>query len=783
MTSVWPLFCGVGGLAVAAGMLSIPAARRTALGNVEADWLAKELDLDCIEPDGFTVRCKSGSLMRAYRIGGLAYDTKPEGEQFALHDQRVAFIHDVAEVGVVIRFHGVKRHHAAIYPATWPSPGLQEIGDAEAELYRNAYQLRWYMTLKSSDIAALERADEKVRSLLSAYGAVRLARPEDEKASCPLTGFLNFLVCGDLRDDLPAVSSNISANLPASDLIADKDGTLFSRQPTPRHYRVIAVRKWSELVSGYLMHELMALAGEIEATQVCVPIGSEKAKLALKHQSEGRQFLPGKKIEESLAAKKLLEDEPTSLLETQFSIILRGRTEAEVDALGAEVCRILGNRRITYSVETKGAPTVWFNRLPDHDALYRPLKVFAEVASALWPFESAPTGLDHSQYGDAPVRMFKNGSGQTFSFQFQCTPARLALGNFVMIAPSRSGKSTLMMHLLGGLARFSGVRSFIFDSKEGTRFMVEAMGGLYQSFDKLALNPLDLDDTPINRQRLARLLRLMLGDAGSLDGVEDTLELIISNAFKIPREGGQRTLDTIFEMSFPRRSPLRRVFSRWVTGEDGGAGLYAKVFNAPRDSLGTYLGNSFMCGINMNEALEDPILGPPVVAHNAAAIERLARSGEIKGFVEFVDEAGKLTLNPEFCSWAAEQYREVGKLAGAFGMAFQDPAALHKSGIADAVIENSASFFFFPNPQGSRTAYEPFNLNAEQLNFIFSMPEGRRVLLVQRDAATGIDESTILNIDLDPFGTAKRFYRSGPEAVRDLLEIQQKWGDKWPVHV
>lgn len=778
--SALPVLCGVGSLAVAAGMLSIPAARRLVFGSVKHDWLAGELDLDRIDPDGFTVRCKSGSILRVYWIAGESYDTKPEAEQFAFHERRAAFIHECAGAGVSLRFFGVKRRRAAIEPATWPSPVLQEIGDAEAALYRNAFELRWYMVLQAASMERLEKADEKVRSLLAGYRPTRLQRPADPDAGCPLTGFLNFLTCGDLRDDLPAISSSISANLPAADLVFDRDGMFVAHLPTPVYHRIVAVREWPELVSGYLLHELMALPGEIEVSQVAIPIPRERATLLLKQQSTG-QFVAARRAEECLTVIALLEEGKTSLLATQFAVVLRGKSEAAVDALVAEVARILGNRRVLYSVETKGTPVVWFNRLPDHDRLLRPLKPQSEAVAALWPFESAPTGLRESRYGPAPVRSFSTGSGQAYAFQFHGSAAHTALGNYVAFAPSNSGKSTLIMHLLGGLAKFEGVRSYVFDSNEGTRFMVETMGGLYQSFDKLALNPLDADDTAINRQRLSLLIRLMLGEAGQVDGIEDVLAHVVDTAFKLPPEA--RTFNSIYPLVFPRRSDVRRVFARWVADEKGREGLYSATFNAPRDSLGGLLNSAYMVGINMNEALADPNLGAPIVAHIANAIERIARSGQIKGFNIFIDEAANLLRNPAFRDLAAVMFREYRKLGGSVGMAFQDPSALHKSGIADAVIENAATFLFFPNPQGNREAYEPFNLNDEQKAFIFGAPEGRKVLLVKRDAATGMNESVILDINLEPLGDSLRFYRSGPDAVRELLATQTKWGDQWPAHV
>ncbi|MBC7953630.1 MAG: type IV secretion system protein VirB4 [Rhodospirillaceae bacterium] len=778
---MWPLALGMGSAAVAAGALAVPAARRLVFGSVQFDWQGDELEFDRVDHDNMTVRLKSGTVMRSYRLGGLAYDTKPEQEQFALNEGRADFEYACASRGVIVRKFGVKRLRALHLDARWPSPALQEIGDAEAALYRKAYQLRWYMMLQAPSMQPLEEADEKVRNLLGAYRPVHLIRPTDPAADCPLTGFLNYLVCGDLRDDLRAVSSNVSANLPAASPLFDKaTGDCIVHLPNAYHHRVIAISAWPDLLSGHLLHEIMNVPGEIEVSQVAVPIGKTFDQLMLK-RAANNPLASNEARGEALAASELLNQGRTQRCNTQLAVIVRGRTETEIEDITGQICSILGNRRVAYSVETRAAPVIWYNRTPDHEKLPRPLKLFCENTASLWPFESAPTGLATSQYGDAPVRTFGTSSGQSYAFQFQCTPAPKALGNFLVIAPSRSGKSTLILHLLAGLAKFSRILSVIFDSKEGARFMVEVMGGLYQSFDRLAFNPLDCDDTLINRQRLALLMRTMLGEAGNELGIEDVLSHAVETAFQLPVEA--RTFNEIFPLVFPAKSDARQAFSRWVIDPKERAGLYAGTFNAPRDGLAGLLDQTFMTGINMNEALDDPNLGAPVVAHIANAMERMARAGRVDGFVAFIDEAAKLLQNSSFCKLGVEMYREYGKLKGAVGMAFQDPSALHSSGIGPAVIENTASFFFFANPQGNRDAYEPFNLNDEQKGFVFGAPEGRKVLLVKRDAATGFEESTILNIDLGPLGKPTRFYRSGPDAVRDLQEIQAKWGNEWPSHV
>src|SRR3546814_7765126 len=100
-----------------------------------------------------------------------------------------------------------------------------------------------------------------------------------------------------------------------------------------------------------------------------------------------------------------------------------------------------------------------------------------------------------------------------------------------------------------------------------------------------------------------------------------------------------------------------------------------------------------MVGINMNEALDDSDIGPPVVSHISAGIGQSAAQNS-KGFGIFIDEAAKLSRNEGFKLLMMEMYREYRKLDGLVGLAFQDPQALFSSGIGAAVLENNTTFIF-----------------------------------------------------------------------------------------
>ena len=793
---MWPELIITGTLASAAGGLAAPAARRWMLGDIKHDWLAGELELDRIDADGQTVWLKGGTVFRVFRLKGVAYDAKVIEQQELMLKGRAAMLHGLGEQGCSVRLFAVKRQRDISIKASWPAPALEEIGEAERTLFQSSYYTDWYVLVSAPSFRPLVGGCSKVAAIAAEYRPVLLSRPEYPTASCPLTGFLNFLVCGDIRDDLPVISESISGNLPACDLEIGKGGIITTLIPARMLHRIIAIRSWPELVDGRLFQDILSLSGDIEISQICEPWDRDQALILYKRQLKAQStalFGNAAMAAECEATIQLLSEGNTTIFHTQLQIVVRNGNENDLNDLVLSICEILGHRRVLYSIETDGAPICWFNRIPK-DApkrlgsttrFLRPLTLREQNIAALWAFNNSPTGMMQSPLGDRPVRFFRTPGGQAYAFQFHVSEKPQSIGNYLLFAPTGGGKSTLMMHLLGGLAKFEGVRSYIFDSKEGARFMIEAMGGVYQGYDELQLNPLDVgEDTPVNRHRVYMVLKAMA--AGAPPGDDD--EAIFAHAVKLAftLDVPDRSINQIFEYAFPRRTSLRRAFARWVVDGKGNAGLNAHVFNAPHDSLGGFLQSAHMVGINMNEALEDPVVGPPVVAHISAAISRSAAQSS-RGFNIFIDEAAKLLQNDGFKTLAMEMYREYRKLNGSVGLAFQDPAALFRSGVAEAFLENTATLLFLPNSQASQASLEPFNLNQEQIGFILGggdCKQGeRRVLVVKRDAAAGLDESAILDVDLTPLGDSLRFYRAGVDANRDLTQLKKQWGDAWPKHL
>ena len=792
------LMTGVSALAIA-GLVQ-PVAQKIMLGDIEHDWQANELELDSIDPvDCQTVKTKDGQYFRVMHVRGISYDALVGSKQESMLKGREALFLTLGRLNLDVRLFGIKRQHAISFEAKWPSPTLTEIAAAEKAHFQKSYYVNWYILLSSDNFRSLKKGCEKVSNTLSKYKPRILTQPQDRSADCELTSFLSYLLCGEYRKNIKAVSNSLSANIPSADYHADKNsGVIEIHSPCRNLFKVIAVTEWPEIVNGTLFHQILSINGDIEVSQICNPIKRSTAEgLYARRRREQKTPIIGNTAtrDESAALEELLKQGNTAVFMTQMQIIVRADNEEKLDDIVTEVCDLLGHMRVEHSVETEGAPLCWYqripkkkwNKLPGLSDLYRQLDLQEQNIAALWALNHSPVGMTKSPYGGLPLRYLRTPTGQAYAFQFHVSDKPTSLGNYLVFAPSRSGKSTLIMHLLGGMAKFEDTRSFIFDSKEGARFMVEAMGGMYQGYEELSLNPLDVgEDTKKNRDRIHSVLKAMAGNLTLDDMDQEAIAHAVTLAFKL--NAPERTLDNIYEYAFAKRTSLRRAFSRFVTDAKGNVGKDAHIFNAAHDVLGSYLQSSFMVGINMNEALSDSVVGPSIVTHISEAILKSAASS-CKGFNIFIDEAAALKQNVVFDNWLTVLYREIGKLNGSVGMAFQDPAAMFRSGNAEAYLENTATFFFFPNSNASHESLAPFNLNEEQIGFIlggefYERREGdRQVLIVKRDAATGLDESAIVDVDLTPLGDSLRFYRAGTDANAHLEAVKQQWGETWLNHL
>ncbi|WP_164738979.1 type IV secretion system DNA-binding domain-containing protein, partial [Xanthomonas sp. BRIP62415] len=130
---------------------------------------------------------------------------------------------------------------------------------------------------------------------------------------------------------------------------------------------------------------------------------------------------------------------------------------------------------------------------------------FASLASG----HNFPTGEAEGNHWGQALTLLETTAAGPYYFNFHTRD----LGNFTIIGPTGSGK-TVVLNFLLAQARKYRPRLVCFDKDRGAELFIRAIGGRYDVLrpgSPSGLNPLQLDDTPANRQFLLDWVGLLVG--------------------------------------------------------------------------------------------------------------------------------------------------------------------------------------------------------------------------------------------------------------------------------
>ncbi len=761
-------------------ILATKTLRERAMGNLSADWVLNELPFDKIDDDNATILMKDGGRFRIFHLLGKNYDALPLQSQENLLAMRLKLYNDLSKFNISFRIYCVKRKENIDYPANYPNFILQKIADSEANSFKNSFVVDWYIIIQAKHTKDINEAQEKLYAALSPYYIKLLKSPEDKSLPCPITNFIYYLITGEKSLGLTAHNQSISPNLPISEICFEKSGVMGTFTPHQNHTKIITITEWADSVDGDFLGKILKLNIDCEIFMSCITTKNISFFLQRQRNNQKMPMIGSDKAEAEFAEQlTLVNNGEVAIFDTQFQIAIRSEEKNEINEAISAITRICGLHKINYAVESIAMPLAWFNRVPFNDSLIRPLRIMSHNIAGIWAFPSNEYGRESSPWDNRPVRLFKTQLGSAFRFQFHVANKPQSKGHFLVFAPTGSGKSVLILYLLAGLAKIKGVRSFVIDSQNGCKYMIEAMGGLYQTYSDFKFNPLDVGDkSPESLNRVNLALKTMLGNTEINPKIQKDLDSIYEYMFDV--NPPERTLNVVCEAALSSNSPLRQVLNKWLIG-----GLYEHVFNSGFDSFTQSIGNAPIMGINMNEALNDPELGAPVIAHIANIINKTAKSAG-KGACIFIDEGGKQMQNAGFRGLAREMWQEYRKLDIACGMAFQQPASLLKTDIKDEILNNTSTYIFFKDSNANPNDYALFGLNEEQINFI-KMPSDnnkRQVLIVQRDDATGLNDSIIIDVDLGLLGgDILKYFKSGTQANDLIDKLKSTYNENWRDHL
>jgi type IV secretion system protein VirB4 len=364
-----------------------------------------------------------------------------------------------------------------------------------------------------------------------------------------------------------------------------------------------------------------------------------------------------------------------------------------------------------------------------------------------------------NHWGEAVTLLETTAAGPYF-FNFH----QADLGNFTIIGPSGSGKTVVLNFLLAQARKFRP-RIIFFDKDRGAELFIRAMGGRYDVLRPGAasgLNPLQLPDTPANRQFVIDWLAVLAGgaDGGEMLRIKDAVDA----NFAQPRE--HQRLRYIVELFRGGHRPNSEdLWSRlrpwWGDGER------AWLFDNEQDLTDLSVDT---VGFDMTQILDSPVTRTPAMMYLFHRVEeRLDGSPAII----VVDEGWKALDDDVFVRRIKDWEKTIRKRNGIVGFATQSAQDALESRIASAIVEQSATQIFMSNPKAQASDYmDGFGLTAHELDLIRTIPDSAHCFLIKHGG-----DSVVARLNLSGEKDLLTILSGRERTVRLLDSIRLELGD------
>jgi type IV secretion system protein VirB4 len=386
---------------------------------------------------------------------------------------------------------------------------------------------------------------------------------------------------------------------------------------------------------------------------------------------------------------------------------------------------------------------------------------FASLAS----FHNHPTGQARDNHWGAPITVLETTSFGPYHFNFHSGD----LGNFTIIGPSGSGKTALLAFLLAQAERMQP-RIAYFDKDRGAEGFIRAIGGNYDVISpgqSTGFNPLALPDNGENRAFLAEWLSRLLSAYGASLTAEDRVliaDAIDANYAEHPSHRRLRYLRELFRgQRRPSAGDLAARLGQWCDG-----GEHAWLFDNEDDALDV---TSRILGFDMTRLLNSPTTRTPAMMY---LFHRIEQRLDGTPAIIVVDEGWKALDDDVFVGKIKDWEKTIRKRNGLVGFCTQNADDALESRVGTAIIEQSATQIFFPNPKARAVDYiEGFGLSEHEFELVRTLPDTSRCFLIKQ-----ADHSVVARLDLTGLTGELRVLAGTEASVRQLDALRERLGDE-----
>ncbi|WP_438852037.1 VirB4 family type IV secretion/conjugal transfer ATPase [Brevundimonas nasdae] len=746
--------------------------------------------------DNHTVVTRDGLLLQTLQLRGLLFETSETAEINYRKRLRESMLRAVGNSRFALYHHIVRRRVDPTLSAEFPDGFSQRLNEvwcgrlAGRKLYVNDLfltlmrrpmqgRLGWadkfgsllskkieVPSVLKGEVQRLTAAREALAAGLESYGPRVLSAYGTPQGDCSeVLEFLSLLLEGETRPVLmPEV--DVGHYLPTRRISFGQQTVELAggggREPA--YVGIVAIKDYPARTAPGMLDELLRLPVEMTITQSFGFVERQDAlsrmNLALRRMRSADDEAIS--LRDSLAdAKDDAAAGRASFGEHHMTVAVRADTPAAVDEGIAEIIAGLADIGVIAVREDIAVePTFWAQLPGNFKYIVRKGLVSTSNFASLASGHNFPTGEAEGNHWGQALTLLETTAAGPYYFNFHTRD----LGNFTIIGPTGSGK-TVVLNFLLAQARKYRPRLVFFDKDRGAELFIRAIGGRYDVLrpgSPSGLNPLQLDDTPANRQFLLDWVGLLVGAVT----VQESLQVkdAIDACFAQPAQHRRlKNLAQLFRGAHqPHAEDLWARLSPWW-----GDGEHAWLFDNAEDLTDIA---AETVGFDMTAILDDRTTRSPVMMYLFHRVEeRLDGSAAIV----VVDEGWKALDDEVFVRRIKDWEKTIRKRNGIVGFATQSAQDALESQIASAIIEQAATQIFMVNPKARVEDYvEGFGLTRHEYELIKSLPDSVHCFLIKRGG-----ESVLARLDLTGEKDLLVILSGRERTVRLLDGIRQRVGD------
>jgi type IV secretion system protein VirB4 len=767
-----------------------------------AKWLKREARAGDRLPfdrhiDDATIRLRDGALMRTLHIGGMEFETQDSEQLDHAQAVREVLLRSVLDARFVVYHHVIRRSVSVASGGEFDSPFCAAIAEkwderlAERSLFVNEQFLtivrrpargktgwperfqRRFGRSAGDDLGALRDLEAATAALLAgleSYGARLLScyNEKSGKLSEPLE-FLSSIYNGEMRPVvLPEAGADLGHHIPYRRVSFGLDAIEIAGAGGRSFAGMLSIKEYPAETRPGLVDDILRLPHELVLTETFTPtdrqIARERIDLALRRQKAGEED-SGTERREMLAARDALSAGQVGFGDHHFSLLVRAPDLPSLDkAMAGAAAAIADIGAIAIREDVNLEPLFW-GQFPGNEAyLVRRALISTANAAGFVSLHGFPVGKPAGNHWGDAVTVLETTSSTPYFFNFH----EGDLGHFSIIGPSGSGKTVVLNFLAAQAQRFSP-RTILFDKDRGAEIFLRAAGGQYSVLrpgEPTGFNPLRLPNTAQNKA----FLRDWLGVLLSAEGPEELAAIASAIDACFDHDPAFRRLRYFQELLGGKRRPeagdLASRLEPWIH-----QGEHAWLFDNEDDQLDL---SSTILGFDMTALLDSPRLRTPAMMYLFHRIdERL--DGEPTAIL--IDEGWKALDDAVFAARIRDWLKTLRKRNAIVGFATQSARDALDSRISAALVEQTATMIFMPNPKAKAEDYcAGFGLSPHELELIRSLPAHSRCFLIRH-----ANHSVVARLDLSSMPELLTVLSGREASVRRLDAIRQSVGDD-PAH-